>query len=215
MNAVFPKTYIAFYRKVSIKKNIAQRCRISTRRSIVVRLDYRWRTTWLLAYVLNGDDNDDVRCKKTFPNRINLYNNHFCVYTGTDQSVTIVRSETKLKFTDVDAILEYDTLKLSEPMFTTTCRNRWLVSYDRCERSTTRAKTFTKHTLCCSGEWWYFNNGIILNGIHGSAPCLIYYEMYAKYGLRKRELMPEPRLRQFRQMVIRNVPLWEYRYSLG
>lgn len=123
-----------------------------------------------------------------FPNRVTPYRNHFCVYTGLDDSVIIVRSETTLRYQDHDAVLQYDVLKLSDNALTTTCRKRWIISYDTCVSSTTQCPSnFLNYVLCCSGEWWFFDRGIILNGTQDRHSLLIYYELHAKYQFKRRE----------------------------
>lgn len=126
----------------------------------------------------------------SFPNRVTPYRNHFCVYTGLDDSVVIVRSETTLRYQDHDAVLQYDVLKLSDNKLTTTCRDRWIISYDSCVSSSTKCPdNFLNYVLCCSGEWWFFDRGIILNGVQEINSLLIYYELHAKYQLKRREVL--------------------------
>lgn len=136
----------------------------------------------------DDDDGNEYIVFPQFPNRVRPYRNHFCVYTGLDDSVLIVRSETTLRYEDHDAVLQYELLKLSnDSLLTATCRKRWIISYDSClSTSTKRPDDFLNYTLCCSGEWWYFDTGVVLNGIHGKSSCLIYYEPYDKYELVRR-----------------------------
>lgn len=126
----------------------------------------------------------------SFPNRVSPYRNHFCLYTGLDDSVVIVRSETTLRYQDHDAVLQYDVLKLSDSKLTTTCRDRWIISYDSCVSSSTKCPdNFLNYVLCCSGEWWFFDRGIVLNGIQETNSLLVYYELHAKYQLKRREVV--------------------------
>lgn len=128
-----------------------------------------------------------------FPNRVTPYRNHFCIYTGLDDSVIIVRSETTLRYQDHDAVLQYDVLRLSDNALTTTCRKRWIISYDACVSSTTKCpENFVNYVLCCSGEWWFFDRGIILNGTRDRHSLLVYYELHAKCQFKRRETIKLP-----------------------
>lgn len=151
-----------------------------------------YQSILVLVYFDTRDDNDPgvsssfgfISPSKKFPNRMPSYRNHFCVYTGLNDTLLIVRSETTLCYDDHDAILQYDLLTLSDNMFTTMCRKRWMISYDSCSStSTKRPDDFLNYTLCCSGEWWYFDKGIILNGTHEKYPCFIYYELHDRTEL--------------------------------
>lgn len=121
-------------------------------------------------------DNDRV----LYPNRVVKYRNHFCLYTGLDGTVLIVRSETTLKFQNQDAVVYYNVLRLTDRALSTCCAGRWVISFDKCEHSTECPESFLPYTLCCYGEWWYYERGVILNGIHGVRSCLVYYELHPK-----------------------------------
>lgn len=125
--------------------------------------------------------------KHTLPNRKTPYRNHFTLYRNAD-TVVVVRSETTLRFQDHDAALQYDVIKPTESYRATTTECDWTVSFDKIQYSNTRP-SFLSYTLVCSGEWWYFENGVILNGITAyekDITCghmFIYYELHPKYNI--------------------------------
>lgn len=122
-------------------------------------------------------------------NRIDRYRNHFTLFRNKD-SVVIVRSETTLIHTDNDAILIYDKITPSSNM--ADClrskRNDWVVSFDKIQYSNSYP-SLIGYTMDCSGEWWYFDRGIILNGTtyHGQTnmcfSTFVYYEMHVDHRI--------------------------------
>lgn len=124
--------------------------------------------------------------KHALPNRKTPYRNHFTLYRNAD-TVVVVRSETTLRFQDHDAALQYDVIKPTESYRAATACD-WTVSFDKIQYSNTRP-SFLSYTLVCSGEWWYFENGVILNGITAyekGITCghmFIYYELHPKYNI--------------------------------
>lgn len=127
-----------------------------------------------------------VTYKHTLPNRKTPYRNHFTMYRNAD-TVIVVRSETTLRFQDHDAALQYDVMKPTESYRATTACD-WTVSFDKIQYSNTRP-SFLSYTLVCSGEWWYFENGVILNGVTAyekDMTCghmFVYYELHPKYNI--------------------------------
>lgn len=123
--------------------------------------------------------------EKLLPNRISpSYRNHFALYR-TNNALILVRSETTLIYSDHDASLEYDLIEPVE-CARASCvdDNRWTVSFDRIKYSNARP-AFLKSFLICSGEWWYFDKGVCLNGISSyvkntqCASMFIYLELHA------------------------------------
>lgn len=113
------------------------------------------------------------------------YSNHFALYSNdkdlnkTKDNIIIVRSETSLIYSDIDAILEYHSISLVKCRKTKKCE--WIVSYDDIEFNNNRPTSFDGYYLLCSGEWWYFDKGIILNGHFvekdKNYSMFIYYEL--------------------------------------
>lgn len=127
-----------------------------------------------------------VTYRNTLPWRKTPYRNHFTLYRSAD-SVLVVRSETTLKFQDHDAALHYDVITPTESYRANTACD-WTVSFDKIEYSNKRP-SFVTYSLVCSGEWWYFENGVILNGVTAyekDATCgnmFVYYELHPKYEI--------------------------------
>lgn len=138
------------------------------------------------------------------PNRHPDFRNHFTLFRGKD-SILVVRVETTLVYNDNDAVLTYDLIRVSND---STDRMRassnvgWDLSFDRnIEYSNERPPNFTDYQLVGSGEWWFFDRGVILNGITKyveDCNCLslfIYYELHPKFVLRrtiKSQTLPAP-----------------------
>ena len=107
---------------------------------------------------------------KSLPNRRRLYRNHFTMYLNrVDFEILICRSETTQEYVDNDAILLYQRISLSKDesmRFTSNDIAEWAISFDKdIGYSSSEPTDFHKFELLCSGEWWYFDRGIILNGI--------------------------------------------------
>lgn len=127
------------------------------------------------------------------PNRIANYRNHFTLFRGKD-SILVVRTETTLLYNDNDAVLTYETIRVSDEhanrMRAST--GGWDVSFDRdiCF-SNKRPANFTDYELVGSGEWWYFDKGVILNGVTkyvenlNCVSLFVYYELHPKFMLRR------------------------------
>jgi len=50
-----------------------------------------------------------------------------------------------------------------------------------CTYSSEYPETFLPYTLCCTGEWWYYDRGVVLNGVHGVKSCLVNYELHPRH----------------------------------
>lgn len=153
-----------------------------------------YRSCMFLVYT-----NDRVE----LPNRVKNYRNHFTLYTD-GQSVLIVRTETTLIYNDNDAVLTYELIVPSENVrdrYRVT-REPWTVSFDRISFSNKRPKTFANYRMLCSGEWWFFDKGFILNGVttpivSNCAPqcksIFIYFELHQMYKItRNKPVISEP-----------------------
>lgn len=127
-----------------------------------------------------------VTYRNRLPWRKTPYRNHFTLYRSAD-SVLVVRSETTLRFQDHDAALHYDVLTPTESYRATTACD-WTVSFDKIDYSN-RRPSFVTYSLVCSGEWWYFENGVVLNGVTAyekDAACgnmFVYYELHPRYNI--------------------------------
>lgn len=125
------------------------------------------------------------------PNRVASYRNHFTLFRN-DQTVVVVRTETTLVHQDNDAVLLYDVISPSndERDRYRAVLDRWTVSFDRISYSNQRPSSFAEFDLVCSGEWWFFDRGIILDGVtryDSENPCdsmLVYYELHPRYVIR-------------------------------
>jgi hypothetical protein len=125
------------------------------------------------------------------PKRIGpLYRNHYTLFSN-DNSVCVVRTETMLQHTDNDAVLVYDVITPNSSvendcMYTE--YKKWRVSFDRNITYSDEMPNFSEYRLIGSGEWWFFDDGIILNGhfTYGSSDVIeqqcstqfIYYELH-------------------------------------
>lgn len=127
--------------------------------------------------------------KKYIPNRIPQYRNHFTLFTNAE-TVLIARVETTLNHVDNDAVVCYDLITPSDDV---NCRMRssyknWDVSFDEITYSNKCEQTID-FKLMCHGEWYYFDRGIILNGISAfdpDCPCInvfIYYELHVDHKI--------------------------------
>ena len=94
-------------------------------------------------------------------NRVENYKNHFSLYVGDDR-IVLVRIEGNLKFPDADCVLEYYTIT---PLSGSKGNiGNWSVSLDDVEFSHSKPETFDGLTFTAHGEWWFFDQGIVLNG---------------------------------------------------
>lgn len=119
-------------------------------------------------------------------NRKSEYRNHFTLFRN-DKSIIIARTETTFVHADNDAIITYDIISPIEK-YRSTFKN-WVVSFDKISYSSAQPASFVGYSLVCSGEWWFYDNGIILNGTsgykHGSMclSMLIYYELHVDHKI--------------------------------
>lgn len=106
---------------------------------------------------------------KSLPNRKNLYRNHFTMFLNRQQfEILICRTETTQVYVDNDAIILYQRIGLSKDetmRFTNHDISEWAVSFDKdITYSSSEPTDFDNFELLCSGEWWYFDRGVVLNG---------------------------------------------------
>lgn len=127
---------------------------------------------------------------KNIAHRKDDYRNHFTLFRS-DTSIIVVRTETTLEHADNDAVLEYDVITPSPDIFDR-YRSRyesWCISFDKITYSGHRPDTFVDYTMIGSGEWWFYDNGIILNGKSGYTPnercqsIFIYYELHVDHKI--------------------------------
>ncbi|ATY70217.1 GrBNV gp23-like protein [Tomelloso virus] len=120
--------------------------------------------------------------------RIQDYRNHFTLFSN-DKSLIIVRTETSLIHTDNDATLEYETITPNDGQCYRSDYKNWNISFDKITYSGAKPTSFAGYTLIASGEWWFFDNGIILDGLTGyvhNQKCqsiLIYYELHVDHKI--------------------------------
>lgn len=141
---------------------------------------------------------------KTLPNRIQPhYRNHFTLFAN-ETSVVIARTETTLMHGDNDAVICYDTITPIDNIEKRRRSNykRWQVSFDNIQYSNNPPPSFVGYTLLCSGEFWYFDRGIILNGLSSykltsnqqqqfnSYSTFIYYELHVDHVIRRNQMQP-------------------------
>lgn len=124
-----------------------------------------------------------------FPNRMgHKYCNHFCAYTSLDNSILIALTETTRQLPDQDAVVEYHYIKPTNAAIGFCCDRKWCISFDKCIYKNQIPESFSKYTLYSSGEWWYFENGLILNGVenseYNSCNCLVYLELHPTYSIK-------------------------------
>lgn len=125
-------------------------------------------------------------------NRIEKYRNHFALYRN-DTSICIARTETLLRHPDNDAIITYDIIT---PKDTLEDRMRskyktWSISFDRIDYSCDMPD-FSQYRLIGTGEWWFFDDGFVLNGLTSydklDVMCetlFVYYELHAQNKITK------------------------------
>ena len=142
----------------------------------------------------------------TLPNRMKNYRNHFVLYSD-GRSLLLVRTETTLVYEDNDAVLTYELIIPSDTVTDRyyTCRKPWSVSFDRISFSNKRPGSFIGYRMVCSGEWWFFDKGFVLNGTTSAittnsdcVPCksmFIYFELHRNYKIsRNRPIVDEPHM---------------------
>lgn len=128
--------------------------------------------------------------------RMYPYRNHYALYTNAT-TVLICRTETTIDYNGAnDAVLVYDIIRpvadASQRYRTTvdTDAGEWAVSFDSIQHSTDATGIdWGDYTLQCAGEWWYFDNGVVLNGLSTYRPTemchsvLVYYELHTHFHL--------------------------------
>lgn len=138
------------------------------------------------------------RQTRRLPNRLPNYRNHFTLFSD-GKTVVIVRTETTLVHRDNDAVLTYDCVRPND-LETDRFRAKsgdWTVSFDRISYSNQRPVTFIGYELQCSGEWWFYDRGVILNGVtryvrDGICESMfIYYELHPTYRVCKPTPIPK------------------------
>lgn len=121
--------------------------------------------------------------------RIPKYRNHFTLFTN-DKTVVIARTETTLIHHDNDAIITYDIITPSDDVsdrFRSKYKT-WDVSFDKITYSN-NYPNLVGYRMICSGEWWFYDRGVILNGLTGYEPktkslsMFIYYEFHIKHKI--------------------------------
>lgn len=120
-------------------------------------------------------------------NRISDYRNHFTLFTNHN-SIVIARTETTLKHTDNDAIINYDIITPNacvDDKFRSKYKN-WDISFDKISYKSAYP-SLVGYSLLCSGEWWFYDRGIVLNGVtvyrknYKCLSILIYYEFHINH----------------------------------
>lgn len=118
---------------------------------------------------------------KLLPKYRKNYTNHFTLFTSND-TVVLVTAETSIIHPSVDAILNYYVIKPTASKRVS--RWHWCISFDTIEFSNKKPDNFIGYTLKSSGEWWYYDRGMILNG-YSTTDCptslFIYMELHATF----------------------------------
>lgn len=125
--------------------------------------------------------------ERSIRNRIENYRNHFTLFKSTTtDSIVVIRVETSIKHVDIDAVLMTDHITVTKSAKSGDACN-WVISYDEIEYSS-ETPNLTDYRFICSGEWWYFDRGVILNGISAFSlddptvtSTFIYYELHPDY----------------------------------
>lgn len=158
-------------------------------KQIRVPVSKKYKTAMFLAF----------ESEISLPNRLTNYKNHFTMYKN-EHSVLIVRVESSIKHVDVDAVLMYDHIT---PKVSAKSEERWnwVVSYDEIEYSSELPPDLDTYDMLCSGEWWYFDRGVILNGIAAFGitddicnepitSTFIYFELHPDYEFEQQQRLP-------------------------
>ncbi|AYP97922.1 GrBNV gp23-like protein-like protein [Mauternbach virus] len=159
--------------------------------------EYGYSSRQFSKYPLVYQSNDYRSClflmhiqHEKIENRKKNYRNHFTLFRN-ENSIIVCRTETSLVHTDNDAIIIYDCIIPSENV-DDRLRSKytsWNVSFDKITYSNVYPN-FIGYSLVCSGEWWYYDRGIILNGVTGyeeNVTCssiFIYYELHIDYVIK-------------------------------
>lgn len=111
----------------------------------------------------------------SLPNRRDFYRNHFTMFLNRKNTeILICRTETTQVYVDNDAIILYQRIGLSKDetmRFTNNDIPEWAVSFDKdITYSSSEPTDFDNFELLCSGEWWYFDRGVVLNGLTRYVP---------------------------------------------
>lgn len=132
----------------------------------------------------------------TIESRMHPFRNHFMLYVDdTARVVVIARVDTTVAYDedDHDACIMYETIRLSPD---TSRRHRvdfdggrWVVSFDRDIEYSVTSPDLSTCRLVGAGEWWLFDNGVVLSGIKlgdldDAVPSLlVYYELHTKHRI--------------------------------
>lgn len=108
------------------------------------------------------------------------YRNHFTLYVSGD-SIVIVLTETTLIHTSTDVALNFHVIKPTSA--SRVFEDKWSISFDKIDYSKERPNNFSCYRLHSSGEWWYFDHGIVLNGLSADLnsdikSVFIYFELH-------------------------------------
>lgn len=149
---------------ININAEYAYTCR-KFRKKPIIEISTNYKSALFLTYSQ----------MRNLPNRKQLYRNHFTMYLNRrDFEILICRSETTQVYSDNDAIIIYQRLTLSKDKnmrFTNNDIAEWAISFDKdIKYSSKKPQNFVDFEMLCSGEWWYFDRGIILNGITRYVP---------------------------------------------
>nr|UUG74136.1 MAG: hypothetical protein [XiangYun nudi-like virus] len=132
----------------------------------------------------------------TIESRMHPFRNHFMLYVDdTARVVVIARVDTTVAYDedDHDACIMYETINLS-PDKSRRHRvdfdgGRWVVSFDREIEYSVNSPDLSTCRLVGVGEWWLFDNGVVLSGIKlgdldDAVPSLlVYYELHTKHRI--------------------------------
>lgn len=123
-------------------------------------------------------------------NLIKKYRHHFNLFVN-DDSVLIALNDTNYHDIDNESTIMYFVITVSGDINNrwATSHGNWRVSFDKEFVFETKCPNFIldKYRLLCSGEWWYFDKGYVLNGLSAfdanrcrcpSSSFLIYFEFH-------------------------------------
>lgn len=133
--------------------------------------------------------------KPMLKNHVKKYYNHFSLFSN-DDTVVVVRSELNIVNDTGESSVMYDVITVSDDLSHRKASSigHWSVSFDSEFQYSNVCPHFAqdRFKLRCTGEWWYYDKGYILNGRSAFSPepgrendpclpVLIYYELHSDY----------------------------------
>lgn len=108
----------------------------------------------------------EFNLKNPLPNRKNPVRNHYAMYYNVlKESLIFCKCETTVVYPYTDIAMDVDVINIKTGAY---CANEnWSISYDKIEYTrTTGDVNYTDLHLISGGEWWWFDKGLVFNGIN-------------------------------------------------